>query len=192
MGLKGDGAHSAEHFLQSYVTARVEAYLATKGRKIIGWDEILEGELAPNATVMSWRGIQGGLAAAKLGHDAIMTPNSHMYFDYYQSENQDAEPLSIGGYLPVSKVYSYEPFEEGMSEEEKSHIIGVQANLWTEYITTDSHLEYMLLPRLAALSEVQWCQPEVKNWERFLESVDDICEIYDEMGYNYARHLLDD
>ncbi|MCI6492577.1 MAG: beta-N-acetylhexosaminidase [Bacteroidales bacterium] len=192
LGLKGDGAHSAEHFLQSYVTARVEAYLATKGRKIIGWDEILEGELAPNATVMSWRGIQGGLAAAKLGHDAIMTPNSHMYFDYYQSENQDAEPLSIGGYLPVSKVYSYEPFEEGMSEEEKSHIIGVQANLWTEYITTDSHLEYMLLPRLAALSEVQWCQPEVKNWERFLESVDDICEIYDEMGYNYARHLLDD
>ena len=192
LGLEADERHSAEYFLQSYVTERVEAFLATRGKRIIGWDEILEGMLAPDATVMSWRGISGGLEAARLGHDAIMTPNSYLYFDYYQSENQDAEPLAIGGYLPVSKVYSYEPFEEGMTEEEKSHIIGVQANLWTEYITTESQLEYMLLPRLAALSEVQWCQPQNKNWERFEDCVDDVCDIYDQMGYNYARHLLED
>ena len=192
LGLEADERHSAEYFLQSYVTERVEAFLATRGKRIIGWDEILEGKLAPDATVMSWRGISGGLEAARLGHDAIMTPNSYLYFDYYQSENQDAEPLAIGGYLPVSKVYSYEPFEEGMTEEEKSHIIGVQANLWTEYITTESQLEYMLLPRLAALSEVQWCQPQNKDWERFKGCVDDVCDIYDQMGYNYARHLLED
>lgn len=192
LGLEADEKHSAEYFLQSYVTERVEAFLATRGKRIIGWDEILEGKLAPDATVMSWRGISGGLEAARLGHDAIMTPNSYLYFDYYQSDNQDAEPLAIGGYLPVSKVYSYEPFEEGMTEEEKSHIIGVQANLWTEYITTESQLEYMLLPRLAALSEVQWCQPQNKNWERFEDCVDDVCDIYDQMGYNYARHLLED
>ena len=192
LGLEADERHSAEYFLQSYVTERVEAFLATRGKRIIGWDEILEGKLAQDATVMSWRGISGGLEAARLGHDAIMTPNSYLYFDYYQSDNQDAEPLAIGGYLPVSKVYSYEPFEEGMTEEEKSHIIGVQANLWTEYITTESHLEYMLLPRLAALSEVQWCQPQNKNWERFEDCVDDVCDIYDQMGYNYARHLLED
>lgn len=192
LGLEADEKHSAEYFLQSYVTERVEAFLATRGKRIIGWDEILEGKIAPDATVMSWRGISGGLEAARLGHDAIMTPNSYLYFDYYQSENQDAEPLAIGGYLPVSKVYSYEPFEEGMTEEEKSHIIGVQANLWTEYITTESQLEYMLLPRLAALSEVQWCQPQNKNWERFEDCVDDVCDIYDQMGYNYARHLLED
>ena len=192
LGLEADERHSAEYFLQSYVTERVEAFLATRGKRIIGWDEILEGKLAPDATVMSWRGISGGLEAARLGHDAIMTPNSYLYFDYYQSENQDAEPLAIGGYLPVSKVYAYEPFEEGMTEEEKSHIIGVQANLWTEYITTESQLEYMLLPRLAALSEVQWCQPQNKNWERFEDCVDDVCDIYDQMGYNYARHLLED
>ena len=192
LGLEADERHSAEYFLQSYVTERVEAFLATRGKRIIGWDEILEGKLAPDATVMSWRGISGGLEAARLGHDAIMTPNSYLYFDYYQSDNQDAEPLAIGGYLPVSKVYSYEPFEEGMTEEEKSHIIGVQANLWTEYITTESQLEYMLLPRLAALSEVQWCQPQNKNWERFEDCVDYVCDIYDQMGYNYARHLLED
>ena len=192
LGLEADEKHSAEYFLQSYVTERVEAFLATRGKRIIGWDEILEGKLAPDATVMSWRGISGGLEAARLGHDAIMTPNSYLYFDYYQSDNQDAEPLAIGGYLPVSKVYSYEPFEEGMTQEEKSHIIGVQANLWTEYITTESQLEYMLLPRLAALSEVQWCQPQNKNWERFEDCVDDVCDIYDQMGYNYARHLLED
>jgi hexosaminidase len=191
LGLKDDDRFQAEHYLQGYVTSRMEKFLAEKGKKLIGWDEILEGELAPNATVMSWRGVAGGLQAVRMGHDAIMTPNTFFYLDYYQSLDKENEPLAIGGYLPVEKCYSYEPTVEGMTEEEKSHILGVQANLWTEYISTPDHLHYMLLPRLAALAEVQWCQPEVKSWERFLDSADEFCGIYDIMGYRYGDHLFD-
>ena len=191
LGLKDDDRYKAEHYLQGYVTARMEEFLAQKGKKLIGWDEILEGEIAPNATVMSWRGVAGGLQAVRMGHDAIMTPNTFFYLDYYQSLDKENEPLAIGGYLPVEKCYSYEPTTADMTDEEKSHILGVQANLWTEYIATADHLFYMLLPRLAALAEVQWCQPEVKNWERFLESADDFCAIYDVMGYKYGTHLFD-
>ena len=191
LGLKDDDKYQAEHYLQGYVTTRMEKFLAEKGKKLIGWDEILEGEIAPNATVMSWRGVAGGLQAVRMGHDAIMTPNTFFYLDYYQSLDKENEPLAIGGYLPVEKCYSYEPTTADMSDEEKSHILGVQANLWTEYIPTADQLFYMLLPRLAALAEVQWCQPEVKNWDRFLESADDFCAIYDIMGYNYGTHLFD-
>ena len=191
LGLKDDDRFQAEHYLQGYVTSRMEEFLASKGKKLIGWDEILEGELAPNATVMSWRGVAGGLQAVRMGHDAIMTPNTFFYLDYYQSLDKENEPLAIGGYLPVEKCYSYEPTVEGMTEEEKAHILGVQANLWTEYIETADHLPYMLLPRLAALAEVQWCQPEVKSWERFLDSADEFCGIYDIMGYKYGDHLFD-
>ena len=191
LGLKDDDRFQAEHYLQGYVTARMEEFLHSKGKKLIGWDEILEGELAPNATVMSWRGVAGGLQAVRMGHDAIMTPNTFFYLDYYQSLDKENEPLAIGGYLPVEKCYSYEPTTEGMTEEEKAHILGVQANLWTEYIATADHLHYMLLPRLAALAEVQWCQPEVKNWERFLDSADEFCGIYDIMEYKYGNHLFD-
>ena len=191
LGLKDDDRFQAEHYLQGYVTSRMEEFLASKGKKLIGWDEILEGELAPNATVMSWRGVAGGLQAVRMGHDAIMTPNTFFYLDYYQSLDKENEPLAIGGYLPVEKCYSYEPTVEGMTEEEKAHILGVQANLWTEYIATPDHLHYMLLPRLAALAEVQWCQPEVKSWERFLDSADEFCGIYDIMGYKYGDHLFD-
>ena len=191
LGLKDDDRFQAEHYLQGYVTARMEEFLHSKGKKLIGWDEILEGELAPNATVMSWRGVAGGLQAVRMGHDAIMTPNTFFYLDYYQSLDKENEPLAIGGYLPVEKCYSYEPTTEGMTDEEKAHILGVQANLWTEYIATADHLHYMLLPRLAALAEVQWCQPEVKDWERFLDSADEFCGIYDIMGYKYGNHLFD-
>ena len=191
LGLKDDENYQAEHYLQGYVTARMEEFLAEKGKNLIGWDEILEGELAPNATVMSWRGVAGGLQAVRMGHDAIMTPNTFFYLDYYQSLDKENEPLAIGGYLPVEKCYSYEPTTAGMTDEEKAHILGVQANLWTEYIETADHLFYMLLPRLAALAEVQWCQPEVKDWNRFLESADDFCAIYDIMGYKYGNHLFD-
>ena len=191
LGLKDDENYTAEHYLQGYVTSRMEKFLAQKGKKLIGWDEILEGEIAPNATVMSWRGVAGGLQAVRMGHDAIMTPNTFFYLDYYQSLDKENEPLAIGGYLPLEKCYSYEPTTPDMSEEEKAHILGVQANLWTEYIATPDHLHYMLLPRMAALSEVQWCQPEVKNWERFLDSADDFCAIYDMMGYKYGTHLFD-
>ena len=170
---------------------RMTEFLESKVKKIIGWDEILEGEVAENATVMSWRGTSGGIKAAKMGHDAIMTPNDFFYLDYYQSLDKENEPLAIGGYVPVEKCYSYEPYVKGMTDEEKAHIIGVQANLWTEYITSDDHLEYMLLPRMAALSEVQWCQPETKSWKRFIDSADEFCGIYDVMGYNYATHIFD-
>ena len=190
LGLKDDDKFQAEHYLQSYVMKRMTEFLGKKGKKVIGWDEILEGEVAEDAIVMSWRGASGGIQAARMGLDAVMTPNTHFYLDYYQTLDKENEPLAIGGYLPIEKCYSYEPFVEGMTDEEKSHILGVQANLWTEYIATNEHLEYMLLPRLAALSEVQWCQPEVKNWDRFLESADDFCAIYETAGYNYAKHIF--
>ena len=191
LGLKDTEEFKAEHYLQSYVMTRMTNFLEKKGKKIIGWDEILEGEVADNAVVMSWRGTAGGIKAAQMGHDAIMTPNSFYYLDYYQSLDTEKEPLAIGGYLPVETCYSYEPYTEEMTAEERAHILGVQANLWTEYIATNEHLEYMLLPRMAALSEVQWCQPENKSWKRFLESADDFCAIYDVAGYNYGKHIFD-
>ena len=190
LGLKDDDKHKAEHYLQSYVTNRMEQFLSTKGKKIIGWDEILEGEIAPNATVMSWRGVEGGLEAVRMGHDAIMVPYTHLYLDYYQSKDKENEPLAIGGYVPVELVYSFEPFTEDMTDEEKSHILGIQANLWTEYIPTDAQLEYMLLPRLSALSEIQWCEPENKDYERFLGNMESMRKIYDILGYNYAKHIF--
>lgn len=190
LGLKDDERFKAEHYLQSYVMNRMTDFLSERGKKVIGWDEILEGEIADNAIVMSWRGTEGGLKAAQMGHDAIMTPNSYFYLDFYQTDDKASEPLAIGGYLPVEKCYSYEPYVEGMTEEEKSHILGVQANTWTEYIKTADHLEYMLLPRVAALSEVQWCNSENKCWERFLDCADNFCAIYDEAGYNYAKHIF--
>ena len=191
LGLKDDDKFQAEHYLQSYVMKRMTDFLSKKGKKVIGWDEILEGEVADDAVIMSWRGTSGGLQAARMGHDVIMTPNTYYYLDYYQTLDKENEPLAIGGYLPIEKCYSYEPFVEGMTDEEKAHILGVQANLWTEYIATLEHLEYMLLPRMAALSEVQWCQPEVKNWDRFLDSADELCRRYDAAGFNYAKHIFE-
>lgn len=175
----------AKHYLQNYVTARVQKMLEGYGRKIIGWDEILQGELAPGATVMSWRGIEGGIKASERGFDAIMTPYTHLYFDFYQSKETDKEPLAIGGYTPLEKVYGYEPFD-GIKPGAEDHILGVQANLWTEYITTEEHLEYMLLPRMCALSEVQWCAADAKDYQRFLQSLDHTFEILDAMGLNYS------
>lgn len=175
----------AKHYLQNYVTARMQAFLNQHGRKIIGWDEVLEGNLAPGATVMSWRGVKGGIEAANKGFDAIMTPNSYLYFDYYQGQERDKEPFGIGGYLPVEKVYSYEPFD-GLTPAAQKHILGVQANLWTEYVLTPEHLEYMLLPRMCALSEVQWCAADKKDYARFDASLDHTFAILDAMGMNYS------
>ena len=191
LGLQDTEEFHAEHYLQSYVMTRMTNFLSSKGKKIIGWDEILEGEVAEDAIVMSWRGVAGGLQAVRMGNEAIMTPNTFYYFDYYQSLDKENEPLAIGGYLPVEKCYSYEPFTASMTEEEKGRVLGVQANLWTEYIATADHLHYMLLPRMAALSEVQWCQPENKSWERFYDSADEFCSIYDVMGYKYGTHIFD-
>ena len=189
LGLKDDGEHTAEHYLQSYVTDRIGKFLARHGRRIIGWDEILEGWAPSDAVVMSWRGSEGGIAAAKLGHDVIMTPNSHFYFDYYQSLDTDAEPFGIGGYIPMEQVYSYDPAFPELTPEQQKHILGVQANLWTEYVLSDEHLEYMLLPRLAALSEVQWCLPETKDWNRFIGSFR-MDKIYSQLGYEFAKHIF--
>ena len=189
LGLKDDGEHTAEHYLQSYVTDRIGKFLAQHGRRIIGWDEILEGRAPSDAVVMSWRGSEGGIAAAKLGHDVIMTPNSHFYFDYYQSLDTDAEPFGIGVYIPMEQVYSYDPAFPELTPEQQKHILGVQANLWTEYVLSDEHLEYMLLPRLAALSEVQWCLPETKDWNRFIGSFR-MDKIYSQLGYEFAKHIF--
>ena len=190
LGYRDDINHTAEHYLQSYVTKRMEDFLATKGKKIIGWDEILEGEVAPDATVMSWRGTKGGMKSASLGHDVIMAPNTFCYFNYYQAKDQSKEPLARGGFTPVSKVYSYEPLSDEMSDEEKSHILGVQACMWSEYITDKAGLEYMLLPRLSALSEVQWAEPENKDYQSFLKKMRHMAEIYEALGCNYAKHIF--
>ncbi len=191
LGLKDDGKHKAEHYLQSYVTDRIEAFLTGKGKKIIGWDEVLEGKLQGNATIMSWRGVKGGEEAVRAGHDAIMTPDSHLYFDYYQSTDTDNEPLAIGGYIPVRKCYAFEPFSPKMTDEEKARILGVQANMWTEYVKSTDHLDYMILPRMSALSEVQWCQPENKSWMRFTSQAEQLFRRYDVQGWNYALHIFD-
>lgn len=152
--------------LQSYLIKRIEKYLNQKGRKLLGWDEILEGGLAPEATVMSWRGEEGGIKAAKAGHDVIMTPGEFCYFDAYQSDPA-TQPQAIGGYLPIEKVYSYYPIPKVLTPKEGRHILGVQANVWTEYMPTESHVAYMTYPRLLALSEVAWTAPQHKSWNDF-------------------------
>ena len=191
LGIKADAKNSAEMYLQSFVIGHAEKFLNGKGRQIIGWDEILEGELAPNATVHSWRGVGGGLEAAKQGHDCIMSPNTYMYFDYYQTKHTDTEPLAIGGYVPLATVYNYEPMHPSLTPEQQKHIIGVQANLWTEYITSYRHVEYMELPRMAALCEVQWCRAGTKDYNDFLQRLLAMVDMYDVKGYNYARHIFD-
>lgn len=155
-----------ENELQSYFIQRIEKFLNAKGKKIIGWDEILEGGLAPNASVMSWRGIDGGIAAAKQKHFVVMTPGTHCYFDHYQALNN--EPKAIGGYTSLEKVYSYEPVPEILNKEEASYILGAQANMWAEYISTTDHIEYMLMPRMIALSEVVWSPKELRNFDNFM------------------------
>ena len=144
------------------------------------------GRLSEKAAVMSWRGYEGGKAAAKLHHHVVMTPTSHCYIDYYQLKNTNAQPLAIGGYLPLSKVYSMEPVPADLTEEEAKYIMGAQCNLWTEYVVSPDHAEYMLLPRLAAMSEVQWLQPEAKNFEQFLGRLEGLKGCYKKLGYKYC------
>ena len=174
--------------LQNYATARVEKFLNAHGRRLIGWDEILEGDVTPTATIMSWRGAEGGIKAAKMGNHAIMAPTTHCYLDYYQTRDTAGEPLAIGGYLPVEKVYSLDPYEMLTADEQRC-ILGVQANLWTEYIATWPHAEYMLLPRLSALAEVGWSLDR-KDYGDYLRRVRRLAKIYDACGYNYAKHIF--
>ena len=189
-GLKADKKHTSEDRLQSYCMKRVEQFLNERGRQIIGWDEILEGDVAPNATVMSWRGMQGGIEAAKLKHDVIMTPNDYVYFDYYQSADKEQEPMAMGSCITVEKVYNFEPVADELADEEKKHILGAQANVWTEYIGTPEHVEYMMVPRMAALAEVQWMMPEKKSYQGFLNRLGSLAEFYKRDNVNYAKHIL--
>lgn len=191
LGIKGNDRHSKEEYLQSYVINHAEKFLNDHGRQIIGWDEILEGGLAPNATVMSWRGEGGGIEAARQNHDVIMTPNTYLYFDYYQTKDIENEPLGIGGYIPLERVYGYDPMPSILTPELQKHIVGVQANHWSEYIPTFSHLQYMALPRWSALAEIQWSEPEKKNYEDFLSRLLQMMKSYDAEGYNYATHVFD-
>jgi hexosaminidase len=178
-----------EHELQSYFIQRVEKYINSKGRKIIGWDEILEGGLAPNATVMSWRGEEGGIAAAKQKHDVIMTPGSHCYFDHSQTRNEDS--VTIGSYLPVEKVYAYEPVPRELTKEEAPYVLGAQGNVWTEYITNMAKLEYMILPRMSALAEVLWSPREKRNWKNFEKRLPALIKYYDNWKANYSKAYYD-
>jgi hexosaminidase len=157
-----------EEALQSYFVGRINTFLKSKGRKMIGWDEILEGGLVVGATVMSWRGEAGGIIAAKAGHDVVMTPGTHTYFDHYQTETPDLEPLAIGGCTTLEKVYAYEPIPAELSELEGRHVLGSQAQLWTEYMPTPKDVERMAFPRLCALAEVLWTQPEARDFQNFL------------------------
>lgn len=190
LGLQDDGKHSVENQLQTYINRTMEQFLKERGRTLIGWDETLEGGLTEDAIVMSWRGTNGGIEAARQHHHVIMTPTDYCYIDYYQLKNQWNLPLAIGGYVPASKVYSFEPLIPDMlSEEEQKYILGPQVNLWTEYIASPEHLFYMLLPRLDAISEVQWCRPDQKDFEDFKTRLPHMKQLYDRMGVKYCRGI---
>lgn len=178
------------HALQSYFIQRMEKFLNAKGRRIIGWDEILEGGLAENATVMSWRGTEGGIAAAKQGHDVIMTPTDFCYLDYYQSQDPN-EPLAIGGYLPLDKVYSYNPDPTDLTPEQQKHILGLQANLWTEYIADIAKLEYMAYPRACAIAEIGWSPQANRNYDNFVARLGGHIKRLNAMGVNAGNKLYD-
>lgn len=178
-----------EHELQSYFIQRMEKYINGKGKTIIGWDEILEGGLAPNAIVMSWRGEQGGIEAARQGHDVIMTPGSHVYLDHSQTKNEDS--VTIGGYTTVQKTYSYEPVPATLTAAQAKHVLGAQGNVWTEYMKHPSKVEYMIFPRLSALSEVLWSPKALRSWPDFEKRLPVQFKRYDLWGANYSRALFD-
>lgn len=174
-----------EHGLQSYFIQRIEKYVNAKGRTIIGWDEILEGGLAPNAIVMSWRGEEGGIAAAKENHQVIMTPGSHVYLDHSQTKNE--KEVTIGGFLPLEKVYSYEPIPKELNEQQAKYVMGAQGNVWTEYMANPAKVEYMIFPRLSALSEVLWSPKDKKDWTQFQTKIETMKKRYTMWGANYFK-----
>nr|WP_315177597.1 beta-N-acetylhexosaminidase [uncultured Flavobacterium sp.] len=174
-----------EHELQSYFIQRMEKYINKNGRTLIGWDEILEGGLAPNAIVMSWRGEAGGIAAAKENHQVIMTPGSHVYLDHSQTKNE--KEVTIGGFTSLEKIYSYEPIPKELNAQQAKYVLGAQGNVWTEYMTNPSKVEYMIFPRLSALSEVLWSPKENKNWPAFQTKIETMKKRYDMWGANYFK-----
>ncbi|MBQ4532370.1 MAG: beta-N-acetylhexosaminidase [Alistipes sp.] len=191
LGLVSDGKRTAENQLQSYINKEVEAFLAERGRDIIGWDEILEGGLSGKSIIMSWRGTKGGIEAAKQGHRVIMSPNVYSYIDHPQLKDVAKQPRTTGSYIvSASKMYSFEPLmKEELNDEQQDYILGVQANLWTEHVAYPEHLFYQLLPRLGAMSEVQWCNPEQKDFEYFKARLPHLKKIYDLMGVKYCTGI---
>lgn len=178
-----------EHELQNYFTLRMEKWLNGHGRHLIGWDEIIEGGISKSATIMSWRGAKGGIAAARAGNKAIMTPNTFCYLDYYQTRKPQNEPWGIGGYVSVEKAYSLDPYDQ-LTKEQQGYILGVQGNLWTEYIASLSHIQHMMLPRIAALAEVGWAydRRDINDFRRRMEN---LRKIYERCGYRYAPYFFE-
>lgn len=189
--LKDGEKYSKEDYLQSWFMGKVAAHIQSKGKNVIGWDEILEGVPMDSSVIMSWRGVEGGIAAARMGHDAIMTPVSYLYFDHSQTLDSQKEEIPVGGFTDIKKVYSYEPLPVELTPEEQEHIIGVQANVWCEYMPEERIRQYQILPRLAALSEIQWTMPERKDYLGFLDRLPRMIKNYNHYGWNYARHIFD-
>lgn len=179
--------------VQSYFTSRIEKYVNSRGRRIIGWDEILGGDISQSAVIQSWRDTKHGRIAAEAGHDVIMSPTSHCYFDYSQADEKNSkyEPTLCGGYIPVEKVYAFEPCDENLSESSRPHILGVQANIWAEYLLYPNQVEYQALPRMAALAEVQWTSGK-KDYQAFLKRLNRLVSFYDLYKLTYAKHLWPD
>lgn len=191
LGLKDGSRYSKEDYLQSWFMGEVASYVQSKGKRVIGWDEILEGVPMDDSVIMSWRGTEGGITAARMGHDVVMTPTSDMYFDQSQTLASQLEEIPVGGFINVMKVYSYEPLPASLTPEQQKHILGCQANVWCEYMPEERIRQYQMLPRLAALSEVQWTMPKRKNYKDFLKRLPKMLSIYDHYGYNYAKHIFD-
>ncbi|MBD5234554.1 MAG: family 20 glycosylhydrolase [Bacteroidales bacterium] len=191
LGLRDDEHGTRWAKLQNHLMAHVADFLRERGRRVIGWDEVLDSDFAPDAVVMAWRNEENGIIAAQRGHDVIMTPARYVYFDFYQSPDQASEPLAIGGYVPVELVYNYNPVPDVLTPEEQKHILGLQANLWTEFVPTFSHVQYMELPRMAALSEVQWSNPDKKDINNFVRRLIPLTAMYRNHGWNYATHVFD-
>ncbi len=191
--LTAKGKHSAEDALQGYFMKRVEKYLNSHGRKAIGWDELLDCDVNPSTTIMSWRGVEGGIAASAKGHDVIMVPTAWFYFDYYQTPENDYwnKPLLIGGFVPLEKVYSFDPLPDSLSAEAKQHIIGLQANLWTEYTYADELADYQVLPRMGALAELQWIQPSHKDYDAYFQRQKRLCRLYEALGWKYCKYAFE-
>ena len=190
-GITAKGKFNEFDRLQGYVTNYVCKVISARGRIMMGWDEILQADIPSDAIVLSWQGIAGAIEGANRGNKVVLSPNTHCYFDFYQSKDTQFEPFAIGGYTPVEKVYSFEPVPSALTDEQAKLVIGAQCNIWTEYIKTFSQVQYMMLPRLAALCEVQWTVPALKDYESFKERIPAMFAIYDKYGYNYATHLCD-
>ena len=193
LGIKSEGKKSAEALLQGWFTTQIQDYLAAHGRRIIGWDELLGCDVNPSATIMSWRGAEPGAEGAKLGHDVVMTPVGPLYFDYYQTSNTWNEPTAFGGCNTLKKVYNFEPVAEDLPSDKRHHILGAQANLWTEYVTCEPQVQYQVLPRMAALAEVQWIQPEAKDYQDFKTRLTRLVDIYKLYQWTYrAKSLVEE